>query len=120
MQRDRATVDKNVIRYSKERRLRFENYFVHIAPHPVFAWLDGLYDRMLGCVKMLGSVFVFGGIAATDMATLAAKPQVDPAVTHLEALFAALAMRLNFLDVTAVRTDWAHTPSFVASRNSSG
>jgi hypothetical protein len=119
MERDRATSDKSNSP-CEEQRLWFDDHLVHIAPHPIFPGLEGLNNGMLGGMKMFGGVFVLGGIAATDVPALAAKPQVDPAVTHLEALFAALGMWLNFLDMSGVRTDRAHASSFVAWCNSSG
>ena len=38
-------------------------------------------------------------VAATDMAALQAQPQVHPTVTHLQALFAALGVRSDLLDL---------------------
>jgi hypothetical protein len=46
----------------------FEHEFVHVAPHPIFAGLDGADDRVLGGVKVLGGVLIFGRIAAADVA----------------------------------------------------
>jgi hypothetical protein len=55
-----------------ELQLRFNEDFVHKTPHPVLAGLDGLHHRMFGGVKMFGSVFVLGRIAAAHVAALAA------------------------------------------------
>jgi hypothetical protein len=72
---------------------------VDVAPTPRLAGLKRLHDRVLGTVEVLGGVFVFRGVAATDMAALQAQPQVYPAVTHLQALFAALGVRGDLLDL---------------------
>lgn len=38
---------------------------------------------MAGCMKMLRSVLVLGGIAASEVATGEAHSQMDPAVIHV-------------------------------------
>lgn len=43
---------------------------------------------MAGCMKMLRSVFVLGGIAASDVTTGEAHSQMDPAVIHFYTFFA--------------------------------
>jgi hypothetical protein len=50
-------------------------------------------------VEVLGGVFVFRRVAATNMAALQAQPQVHPAVTHLQTLFAALGVRRDLFDL---------------------
>ena len=47
-------------RGEKYARLWLEFDLIDEAPHPVFARLDGLHDRMLRGMKMFGGVFVFG------------------------------------------------------------
>jgi hypothetical protein len=59
---------------------------------------------MLGLVKVLGGVFVLGGIAAPDVTADKTFPQVDPGIAHLEALLAALATRLHLVDLFYVWT----------------
>jgi len=44
-------------------------------------------------------VFVFRRVAATHMAALQAQSQMHPAVTHLQALFTALGVRSDLLDL---------------------
>jgi hypothetical protein len=72
---------------------------VDVAPAPSLAGLERLHDRVLSAVEVLGGVFVFRRVAATDMAALQAQPQVHPAVTHLQTLFAALGVRRDLLDL---------------------
>jgi hypothetical protein len=78
-------------------KVQFE--LVDVTPAPSLAGLDRLHDRVLGAVEVLGGVFVFRRIAATDMAALQAQPQVHPRVTHLQALFAALCVWGDWLDL---------------------
>jgi hypothetical protein len=48
-------------------------------------------------VEMRSGMAVFGGIAATDLPTLQAHPQMNPGVSDLETLFATLGVWFNFL-----------------------
>jgi len=59
---------------------------------------------MFAGVKMFSGVFIFGRIATTYVSALSAQPQVNPGIAHFQALFAAIGMRLHFLDVAGVRT----------------
>jgi hypothetical protein len=52
---------------------------------------------MPGFVEMRSGMAVPGGIAATDLATLHAHPQMNPGVSDLETLFATPGVWLNFL-----------------------
>ena len=70
---------------------------------------------MFGGMEMFRGVFVLGGVAAAHVAAFAAEPQVNPAVAHLQAFFAALGMRMNIPNVAEVRADAAHTSSFSAA-----
>jgi hypothetical protein len=54
---------------------------------------------MPGGVEVGSGMAVFGGIAATDLATLQAHPQVNPGVSGLEAFLATLGVWLNFLQM---------------------
>jgi hypothetical protein len=87
---------------------------IHETPHPTFARLDGLHDGMFGGMEMFRGVLVLGGVAAAHVAAFAAETQVNPAVAHLQAFFAALGMRVNIPNVAEVRTDGAHASSFSA------
>jgi hypothetical protein len=78
-------------------KVQFE--LVHVAPTPRLAGLERLHDRMLAAVKVFGGVFVFRGVATTDMATLQAQPQVHPGVPRFQTLLAALSVRRDLLDL---------------------
>src|SRR5687768_10145553 len=67
-----------------------QHHLVDITPAPVLASLKGFHDGMSRIAEMLRRMFVFGGIAASDVSTRQTEPQMDPCITRLEALFAAL------------------------------
>jgi hypothetical protein len=50
--------------------LQVNLHLIDVAPGPIFAGLEGLHDRVLGLMKMLGGVFVLRGIAAAYVAAL--------------------------------------------------
>jgi hypothetical protein len=77
--------------------------FVDEAPAPGFAGFEGLHDGVLGGMKMFGGVLVFGGIAAADVAALEAQAEVDPGVSHFQALFAAAGVGLDGANLRKVR-----------------
>jgi len=90
-------------RTNAQLRLRLFNlHLIHKTPHPVLARFDGLHDGMFCGVKMFRCVLVFGRIAASDMAALAAKPQVNPTIAHLQAFFATCALWPDIPDVTGM------------------
>jgi hypothetical protein len=48
---------------------QLEHDLIDITPTPVFTWLEGLNNWMVGCMKMLGGMFVLRRITAANMAT---------------------------------------------------
>jgi hypothetical protein len=57
---------------------------------------------MLGGVKVFGGVLVLGGITAANVAAAQAQAQVDPSITHLQALFAAVCVGLYLMNLIEV------------------
>jgi hypothetical protein len=90
------------------KALSLEHELVDVAPQPVFARLEGLHDGVLGVMKMLAGVLVFGGVAAADVAAFAANAEMHPAVARFKAFFTALAARLDVLDLALMITSFAH------------
>jgi hypothetical protein len=82
-------------------------HLVDKAPAPVFTGLERLHNGMPRRVEVLGGVLIPGRIATTDVAADHAQAEVNPSVTHLQALFAAATMRFYFVNLVRVRT-WAH------------
>jgi hypothetical protein len=74
-----------------ECRTLLQEYFVHVAPLPALAGLEGAHDGMLGLMKMLGGVGVLGGVAAPHMSADETFTQMDPGIAHLQAFFAPFA-----------------------------
>jgi len=58
---------------------------------------------MLGGVKVLRSVLIFGRIATTNMPAAQAQAQVHPPIAHLQTLFTAPGMRFHILDLIEMR-----------------
>jgi hypothetical protein len=46
-----------------------QHHFIDVAPTPIFARFKRPHDRVPGGMEMLGGVFIFGGITATDVST---------------------------------------------------
>jgi hypothetical protein len=69
--------------------------FVDVAPAPIFARLDGFHDGVFGGVEMFCGVFVFGGVAAGDVATDHAESEMNPGVSHFDALGADMSVGFN-------------------------
>src|SRR5450759_4341286 len=69
---------------------------IYITPHPCLSRPDGAHKRMLGFVKVLGSVLVLRRVAAADMATDQAHAQVYPRVAGLNAV-----LTLDLVEVSA-------------------
>lgn len=53
---------------------------VHITPHPRLSRFDGSNQGMLNSMEVFRSMLVLGGVTAAYVATLQAKPQMDPRV----------------------------------------
>jgi len=71
------------------RRLNDERHLVHVAPAPVFAWLERADQRVAARVMMGGRVAVGRVVAAADMAALQADAQVQPHASRAQAVLAA-------------------------------
>jgi len=59
---------------------------------------------MFGLMKMFGRVLVFGGVAAAHVPADHAKAKVNPLVARLQALFAAVGVGPNILDLIEMGT----------------
>src|SRR3979490_730518 len=72
---------------------------VSVAPPPVFAGFKRLDNRMFGMAIVRAGVLVLRRIAAADMSAGKTESQVDPAVSHLQALFAAFTTGCDFVNL---------------------
>jgi hypothetical protein len=67
--------------------------FVNVAPAPVLSGLEGLDDRMVGCVKMFSGVAIGRGIATADVPAGETETQMDPRRTDHQAFLATIGVR---------------------------
>ena len=67
--------------------LPLQEHLIHVAPTPVLSGLERSHDWVLRLMEVFRCVLVLGGIATTNIAAFQAKAQVDPRVTHFQALF---------------------------------
>jgi hypothetical protein len=63
-----------------ERIQSLHDDFVDKTPHPILARFERPHNRMMSSVKMLGGVFVLGGVATADMAAGETQAQMNPGV----------------------------------------
>jgi hypothetical protein len=54
---------------------------------------------VLGGVKMLGCVLIFGGVATADVTARETKAQVNPGIAGLKAFLATVGSRRNLVDL---------------------
>jgi hypothetical protein len=82
--------------------------FIYIAPAPVFSRFERLDDRMMNLVKVFCGVLVLRAVATSNVTAREAKAQMNPGVSHFEALFAAFAAGLHFFDFAEMRAFGGH------------
>jgi hypothetical protein len=80
------------------------HHIIHITPHPVFAWLKRLDDRVSSRMEMFRRVFVFGIITAAHMPTGHAQAQVNPLIAHRQAFLAPFRIGLYLVDLLDMQT----------------
>lgn len=95
---------------------KIEHYVVDITPAPPFRWIKGFDYRVFCRVKMLSSVSIWRLIAATDMATAAADPQMQPGVAQFQTFFASQGARNDVTDSREVFAKYRHHSSVDAQR----
>src|SRR5262249_35074217 len=83
-------------------------HLVNVAVAPVLARLEGLDDRMPGCVEVLRGVLILARVTAADVSATAAKPQMYPRIARLQTLLAALRTRRDLAYLAQVRTNRIH------------
>jgi hypothetical protein len=66
-----------------------KRFFCFVVPEPILAWLEAADDGMARGLGVLGGVLAGGRVAAADVATAGASPQVEPPPAGCEALDAA-------------------------------
>jgi len=87
---------------------KLEHELIDITPAPVFSWLEGLNDRMVGRVKMLGSMLILRRIAAADMPAFETEAQVDPRISNFQTILTSIGARCDVLYLIKMRTLLCH------------
>ena len=72
------------------RSSKLEHYLVDVTPTPVFIRLEGLDNRVVGRVKMLGGVRILRIVTATDMPAFETEAQVDPRLPDSQTILTAI------------------------------
>jgi hypothetical protein len=89
---------------------RIEHQLVDVTPAPFFARLERFHNRVVGRVEMLGRVAILRVVAAADVAADHAEAQVQPPIAQVQALFATITARRDFLDLIDMLTGFHHSP----------
>ena len=97
-----------IIRQPLENNVDFHR--IDVAPLPVLARLKRLDDRVVGSVIVFGGMFVLRTVATAHMATGEAKAQMNPAISHLQALFTAGSFRLHVPNLLGMLASVGHFP----------
>ena len=92
-----------------------EHDLVDVTPAPVFTRLEGLDNRVVGRVEMLGRMLVFRRVAAADVSTNEALAQMYPGVASFQTILAAICTGRNLSYLIKMGTRLCHLflPSFV-------
>jgi hypothetical protein len=98
------------------KSLLLQNHLVDVAPAPVLARLDRLHDGMLGTMKMLRGMFIFGGIAATHVSANQAHAEMHPGVAHFQAFLASVSAWLHLANFFYVRAAVYRHPVLLVRR----
>ena len=72
---------------------KLEEELVRVTPSPVLIRLEGLNDRVVGGVEMLGGMLILRIVAAADMPAFKADSQVYPGVADSQAILAPIRAR---------------------------
>jgi hypothetical protein len=80
--------------------------------NPVFPWLEGLHDRMIGRVEMPGGMLILRIVTAPDMSTDETDTQMHPGVTHFQTLLTAIGARGDLSYLVEVAALFCHRSLF--------
>src|SRR5215213_326826 len=107
------TFCSSVLRTPSSSYFRSNHHVIHVAVAPALPRLGRADDGVLRGVEVLGGVLVGRRVAAAHVAAGAAHPQVHPPASALQALLAAVGVRLHVVDLVRVRAGPAHRVSSV-------
>ena len=92
--------------------LKIEEELVKVTPAPVLIWLEGLHDRVVGRVEMLGGMRILRLVAAADMPAFKADSQVYPGVADFQAILAPISARCYLTYLVKMTTLLCHSARF--------
>lgn len=92
---------------------------VNITPDPILVPFKRFNDRMVGSLKMLGSVFVGRRIAAAHVPAAKAEAQMHPPIARLQTILTALSARRNLLDLVKMLAFHKLSSFYTIKQNSS-
>ena len=70
--------------------------------------LEGLNDRVVGRVEMLGGMLILRIVAAADMTTDETETQMHPGITYFQAILAAIGARCDLSYLVKMTTLFCH------------
>ncbi len=91
---------------------KLEEELVDVTPAPVFPWLEGLNNGMIGRVEMLGGVLVLGIVAAADMTTDETDTQMHPGIPDFQTILTAICTRGDLSYLVKMTTLFCHCARF--------
>jgi gamma-glutamyl:cysteine ligase YbdK (ATP-grasp superfamily) len=89
---------------SKTGGVRSDFHLVDVTPSPVLSRLERLHDRVMDGAKVLGCVFVFRAVAASDVPAGETQPEMHPFVAGFQAFLASVRTGRHFSDFLQVLT----------------
>jgi len=87
---------------------QLDHDLIDVAPAPVFAGLERLYDRVAGGVKVPGGMLVLRGIAAANMPAFEAETQVYPRIADFQTILTPIGARCDLLYLIKMCTYLCH------------
>src|ERR1700694_3953508 len=91
-----------------KRLSKLEHELVDVTPAPVFSWLEGLNDRVVGRVEMPGGMLILRRIAAADMPAFQTEAQVYPCISHFQTILTAIRTWRDLTYLVEVATVLCH------------
>ena len=87
---------------------KLKHNLIDVTPDPVLSRLEGLNDRMVGRVEMLGGMLILRTVAAAHMSTGETEAQVYPGISNFQTVLTSIGARCDFLYLIKMRTSLCH------------
>jgi hypothetical protein len=96
----------------KTRLSWLHEQLIDVTPGPILTGLEGLNERVVSGVEMLGGVLIFRIITATDVPTGETEAQVDPGIARFQAILASIGAWGDFTYLVKMTTVFCHSSLF--------